>query len=218
MKPLRIVSILATLAILLALLPGAALADNLESTYVVRRGDTLAKIAAANGTTVLALMRANGISNANRIYTGQRLTIPNKSGASSGGGSTSTGQGTRFVTSISKQHCWLYVNGVLTGDWRCSTGRYGAPTVPGTYRVQSKIRNAYGSAWDFYMPYWLGIYWAGHVENGIHGLPYNPKTGRYTWAGMVGTRITFGCVMLDDVNAARLWSVAYIGMPVIVQR
>jgi LysM repeat protein len=216
MKWLRIASILATLAILLALLPAAAMAENLNSTYVVKRGDTLAKIAAANGTTVSALMKANGIVNANRIYTGQSLVIPGKS--SSGSGSASTGQGTRFVASISKQHCWLYVNGVLTGDWACSTGRAGAPTVPGTYRVQSKIRSAYGSAWDFWMPYWLGIYWAGSTENGIHGLPYNPKTGRVTWSGMVGVPITYGCVMLDNANAERLWNVAYIGMPVVVQR
>jgi hypothetical protein len=33
----------------------------------------------------------------------------------------------------------------------------------------------------------------------------------------VGTPITYGCVMLDDVQAKALWDVAYIGMPVIIQ-
>jgi hypothetical protein len=33
---------------------------------------------------------------------------------------------------------------------------------------------------------------------------------------MVGTPITFGCIMLDDVNAQKLWETAYIGMPVII--
>ena len=63
---------------------------------------------------------------------------------------------------------------------------------------------------------WLGIYWSGRIENGIHGLPYNPSTGRKTWAGMVGVPITFGCIMLDDANAKTLFDVAYIGMPVVI--
>jgi lipoprotein-anchoring transpeptidase ErfK/SrfK len=68
------------------------------------------------------------------------------------------------------------------------------------------------------MPYWLGIYWSGSSENGIHGLPWNAKTGRRTWVGLVGTRITYGCVMLNDGAAKLLWEKAYIGMPVIIQR
>lgn len=44
--------------------------------YVVRRGDTLAKIAYRYGTTVYAIAAANGLSNPNRIYVGQRLWIP----------------------------------------------------------------------------------------------------------------------------------------------
>jgi lipoprotein-anchoring transpeptidase ErfK/SrfK len=88
--------------------------------------------------------------------------------------------------------------------------------MTGTFRVQSKYQRAWASTWNFYMPYWLGIYWAGKIENGIHGLPYNPTNGRKTWAGMVGTPITFGCIMLDDANAKKLWDVAYIGMPVII--
>jgi lipoprotein-anchoring transpeptidase ErfK/SrfK len=43
---------------------------------VVRWGDTLATIAARNGTTIHALMRANGLPNANFIYAGQRLIVP----------------------------------------------------------------------------------------------------------------------------------------------
>jgi lipoprotein-anchoring transpeptidase ErfK/SrfK len=67
------------------------------------------------------------------------------------------------------------------------------------------------------MPYWLGIYWAGGSENGIHGLPYNAKTGVQVWAGSVGKKITYGCVMLDNVNAKMLYNMAWIGMPVIIK-
>lgn len=50
--------------------------------YTIQKGDTLSKIAKANGTTVDALAAANGIKNVNRIQAGGKLTIP---------GSTSNG-------------------------------------------------------------------------------------------------------------------------------
>ncbi len=188
-------------------------------TYVVRQGDTLNAIAARLGVSASALAAANGITNPNRIYPGMRLRVPGgSSGGASAGPAAPRATGTKFVVDISSQHCWLYKNGTLIGNWTCSTGRRGAGTMPGTFRVQSKIRNAYGSTWNFWMPYWLGIYWAGSTENGIHGLPYSKVTGRKTWAGMVGTPITFGCVMLDDVNARKLWEMAYVGMPVVITR
>jgi LysM repeat protein len=45
-------------------------------TYIVRRGDTLYSIARRFGTCVQAIVRANGIRNANYIWAGQRLIIP----------------------------------------------------------------------------------------------------------------------------------------------
>jgi len=44
--------------------------------YVVRAGDTLNSIAARFGVSPGVLARANGISNPNRIYIGQRLVVP----------------------------------------------------------------------------------------------------------------------------------------------
>jgi LysM repeat protein len=44
--------------------------------HIVRRGDTLYSIARRYGTCVQAIMRANGIRNANYIWVGQRLIIP----------------------------------------------------------------------------------------------------------------------------------------------
>ncbi len=43
--------------------------------YTIRRGDTLLAIARRYGTSTRAIMAANNIANANRIYSGQRLCI-----------------------------------------------------------------------------------------------------------------------------------------------
>lgn len=75
----RAVVVCIVLALLLAAWPTASvLAD---ATYVVEPGDTLSYIAAKYGVSVDSLISANGITDPNLIYVGQRLTIP---GASSG--------------------------------------------------------------------------------------------------------------------------------------
>jgi LysM repeat protein len=47
-----------------------------DSTYVIQRGDTLAKIATRYGVTVKQLSDLNGIKNPNLIVPGQTLKIP----------------------------------------------------------------------------------------------------------------------------------------------
>lgn len=59
---------------------GAATADVSGDTYTVKSGDTLTKIAKANGTTVKALEAANGLSTT-KIKVGQKLKIPVKADA-----------------------------------------------------------------------------------------------------------------------------------------
>lgn len=54
----------------------AAPATVIASTYVVHPGDTLTQIALRHGTTVSALVQANGIENPNLIRVGQMLQIP----------------------------------------------------------------------------------------------------------------------------------------------
>jgi len=50
------------------------------SEYEIQPGDNLTKIAEANGTTVEALMKANGITDPNMIQAGAKLSIPSASG------------------------------------------------------------------------------------------------------------------------------------------
>jgi LysM repeat protein len=193
--------------------PKAQPAPASATTHVVQPGDTLSQIAKRYGTTVAALLAANDLPSADVLGVGQRLIIPK------GGGTVTTTsvKPTKFVVSISQQRCWLYAGETVIAKWVCSTGRPGSGTRPGTYRIQSKLPKAYGSTWNIWMPYWLGIYWAGASENGIHGLPWNAKTGVQVWTGNVGRRITYGCVMLDNVNAKMLYNMAWIGMPVVIK-
>lgn len=44
-------------------------------TYTVRRGDTVAKIAARHGESVASILKANGLSSRSRIYPGQKLQV-----------------------------------------------------------------------------------------------------------------------------------------------
>jgi LysM repeat protein len=182
--------------------------------HVVRAGETLSQIAKRYGVSVDALVSENGLGSPDMIRVGMRLIIPGKGGATTG----SVGRATKFVASISQQRCWLYSGETVIARWICSTGRRGAATRPGSYKIQSKLPKAYGSTWNIWMPFWLGIYWAGASENGIHGLPWDAKTGVTIWSGNVGSPITFGCVMLDNVNAKMLYDMAWIGMPVIVRQ
>jgi len=68
----------------------------------------------------------------------------------------------------------------------------------------------------YFPPYWLGIYWAGPIENGIHGQPINPD-GSIVWAGWLGRPITFGCMMLRTDHARWLYSWADVGTPVVIR-
>ena len=183
-------------------------------THVVRRGETLAQIAQRYGVSASQIAKLNGIKNASLIRVGQKLLISGNPAKVK----KKTPRGKKkIVVDISEQRCWRYEGDKMLNTWRCSTGRNNS-TKTGRFRVQSKLRKAYGSTWNIWMPWWMGIYWSGPVENGIHGLPWNAKTGGRTWAGLVGRPITYGCVMLNDKNAETLWKWADIGTQVIIKR
>ena len=121
-----------------------------------------------------------------------------------------------ILVDISEQHMYVYDGDQLVYSFVASTGMNGATRV-GTFAVQSKIPNAYGSTWNIWMPNWLGIYWSGGLENGIHALPILPN-GATLWAGFLGRPISYGCVVLGSYEAQLLYDWAEIGTPVIIQR
>ena len=181
-------------------------------TYTVRRGDTLASIASRYGTTAQAIAKANGLANPNTIYVGQRLRIT-KGGSAAAPAGPAGGGTKRIVVDLSEQRMYVYQNGQVIWNWVVSTGRPGQATSAGHFKVLNKIPNAYASTWGLQMPYWLGIYWAGSLQNGIHALPIM-SNGQKLWDGYLGQRVSFGCVILSTQNAKTLFNWASIGTPV----
>jgi LysM repeat protein len=181
--------------------------------YTVRRGDTLASIAYRHGTTVSALVRANGLTNPSLIYAGQQLRISGGSGSVAPAAPAAPSGGNRIVVDLSAQRMYVYQNGQLLWNWVVSTGLPGRDTAVGHYKVLNKIPNAYASTWNLQMPYWLGIYWAGSLQNGIHALPIQ-SNGQRLWEGYLGQRVSYGCVILSTQNAATLYNWASVGTPV----
>jgi len=124
--------------------------------------------------------------------------------------------GSKYIlVDISDQHMYVYENDALIYSFVASTGINNATRV-GTFAVQSKIPNAYGSTWNIWMPNWLGIYWSSGLENGIHALPILPN-GATLWEGYLGRPVSYGCVVLGTYEAQVLYDWAEIGTPVEIQ-
>src|SRR5262245_54945763 len=82
---------LLSLTLVLVLLLVTAAPAHADTTYVVRPGDTLFSIAVRFGVSMQAIMQANGITNADRIFAGQVLRIPTGTSGTSPNTGGSTG-------------------------------------------------------------------------------------------------------------------------------
>lgn len=123
--------------------------------------------------------------------------------------------GKKILVDISEQHMYVYESELLVFSFVASTGMNNA-TRTGSFSVLDKIPNAYGATWNIWMPNWLGIYWAGSLQNGIHALPILPN-GATLWAGFLGTPISYGCVVLDTYDSQLLFDWSEVGVPVEIQ-
>jgi tetratricopeptide (TPR) repeat protein len=114
---------------------------------------------------------------------------------------------------ITTQHLYAWLGDTLIYSFPVSTGLRGRDTATGHYEVLDKIPMAYSSVWNLQMPYWLGIYYVGNIENGIHALPIRPD-GSVMWGGLLGQRASYGCIILSTEAAQLLYEWAEIGTKV----
>ncbi|MEO5887594.1 MAG: L,D-transpeptidase [Anaerolineales bacterium] len=156
-------------------------------------------VTAISGSMVMEIVNGNQPSNVNQ---GQAPAI-------------AYGGSKYILVDISEQHMYVYEADALVYSFVASTGIDNA-TRAGIFQVQSKYASAYGSTWNIWMPSWLGIYYSGGLENGIHALPILPN-GATLWAGFLGRPISYGCVVLDSYEAQLLYDWAELGTPVEIR-
>jgi tetratricopeptide (TPR) repeat protein len=119
----------------------------------------------------------------------------------------------RIEIDISKQRLYAYKGDKLVYKWVTSTGLRGRDTASGNFQVLDKIKMAYSKVWRLKMPFWLGVYYVGGIENGIHALPIRPD-GSVMWGGLLGQRASYGCIILSNKAARTLYKWAEIGTAV----
>ena len=123
----------------------------------------------------------------------------------------------QVVVDISEQRAYTYLNDKLVNEFIISTGEPGRDTAVGSFEIQNKIPVAYASTWNLDMPYWLGIYYSGPLQNGFHAVPTVRSTGLTMWDGYLGQRVSYGCVILSLADAETLYDWVDIGTPVKIQ-
>lgn len=126
------------------LLGVAALGLGASAAYTVKTGDTLSGIAARLGVAAADLARANGISDANRIYAGQSLQLPGAAAMPTAAptattyvvatGDTLTGLARRFGVSVAAlaQASGIDRRGILRVGTRLTVPTAAAPAASTT--------------------------------------------------------------------------------------
>jgi len=119
--------------------------------------------------------------------------------------------GEKLITvSLQEQRLYAYQDGTLIATFVVSTG---SNTSTGSFHILDKIPNVYSDIWNFWMPNWMGIYFAGSLENGFHSLPVLPN-GESIWSDALGTPVSYGCVVLGVPEAQALYDWAEVGTTV----
>jgi lipoprotein-anchoring transpeptidase ErfK/SrfK len=119
--------------------------------------------------------------------------------------------GEKVITvSLQDQRLTATQGGTLVANFVVSTGKN---TRAGNYHILDKLPNPYSELWRFWMPNWMGIYYAGSLENGFHSLPVLPD-GETIWGDALGTAVSYGCVVLGEPEAQALYEWAEVGTTV----
>ena len=172
-------------------------------TYVVRRGDTLFRIALRHGVSTWALAQANGIRNPSLIYVGQVLRIPSGSSAASSAPAPSapTAYGRWIDVDLSEQRLTAYEGSVPVRTTLVSTGLPRTPTPTGQFRIYVKYVADDMAGPGYYLP---GVPYVMYFYRGysLHGT---------YWHSNFGQPMSHGCVNLPTSEAQWLFNWAPVG-------
>jgi lipoprotein-anchoring transpeptidase ErfK/SrfK len=205
-------SLVILLVVVALLLPQAAHAAG--KTYKVKKGDTLSGIARRHNTSVKALAKTNGIRNPNRIYVGQRIKVPGRSGdnsKSSGGGSSKSkgsSKGKWIEVDLSQQRVYAHSGNKVVKKMVVSTGTSRYPTPKGTFRINRRYRSVTMSGPGYHLkgvPHTMFFY-RGYALHGTY------------WHNNFGRRMSHGCINLKKKDARWLYNWARKGTKVVIHK
>ncbi len=171
---------------------------DLDAVQVVKPGDTLGKIASANGTTVEFIKRANGLNN-DVIRPGQKLKLPK--------GHFS------IVVDKSQRQLLLTADDQFVKTYTIATGKDDSTPV-GTFTIVNKISNPVWYKQGAVVPAdspenilgtrWMGISKQGY---GIHGSD-DPQP--------IAQQNTAGCVRMNNSDVEELFAIVPVGTEVTI--
>lgn len=183
-------------------------------THVVRQGETLYRISLQHNVSVNALLNANNLISPDRIYTGQRLSIPTGESAANAGYSLNPQAAVsqnavatkEIVVNLTTQKVYAFENGQLVRQFVVSTGLPATPTVTGNFSIYLKYDSQRMSGPDYDLPGvpWVMYFYKGY---GFHGT---------YWHSNFGQTMSHGCVNMRTSEASWLYQWAPIGTAVRV--
>lgn len=124
--------------------------------------------------------------------------------AATAAGVTAAGR-KRIVVVIREQRVYAYEGNTLVFSTRANIK--GAKR--GTFRIQNKIPMAKSSVLGWKLPYWMGIYYVGRIQNGFHGYSIRAN-------GTLAAN-SLGCIVMPTAAAAALYRWASVGTPVVIR-
>ena len=182
-----------------------AVASSSGAVHVVQPGETLSQIAQAYGTTMQALLNANGLANADHVWVGQQLAISGQGNAGYGSPAYAFGP-KRIEVSLSTQTLNAWQGDTLVLSTYISSGTYDYPTVQGHFQIYNKLpsQRMYGPGYDIPGVPWVMYFWADYA---LHGA---------FWHNNFGTPMSHGCINLRTDQAEFLYNWADVGTDVYV--